>query len=59
VTVLARAAQDAIWLRTKATEELRALLREYYPTFLNAFSGAAHTNLATPEVRWSWRSRRL
>nr|WP_242484937.1 IS110 family transposase [Rhodococcus sp. MS16] len=31
ITVLARAAQDAIWRRTKATQELRALLREYYP----------------------------
>jgi transposase len=51
VTVLARAAQDAIWRRIKATQELRALLREYYPTFLNAFRGGAHTNLATPEAR--------
>ena len=28
VRILARAAQDAIWRRTKATQELRALLRE-------------------------------
>lgn len=51
VRVLARAAQDAIWRRTKATQELRALLREYYPTFLSAFAGTGHTNLATPEAR--------
>lgn len=51
VAVLARAAQDAIWRRTKATQELRSLLREYYPTFLEAFSGAVHTNLAKPEAR--------
>ena len=51
VTVLARAAQDAIWRRTKATQELRALLREYYPTFLEAFAGGVHTNLAKPEAR--------
>ena len=51
VTVLARAAQDAIWRRTKATQELRAPLREYYPTFLEAFAGAVHTNLAKPEAR--------
>src|ERR1700712_1121143 len=31
ITVLARAAQDAIWRRTKAIQELRALLREFYP----------------------------
>lgn len=51
ITVLARAAQDAIWRRTKATQELRALLREYYPGFLDAFSGAGHTNLAMPDAR--------
>jgi len=51
VTVLARAAQDAVWRRTKVTQELRALLREYYPTFLNTFAGTRHTNLATPEAR--------
>jgi hypothetical protein len=51
VTVLARAAQDATWRRTKATQELRALLREYYPTFLDAFTGGVHTNLAKPDAR--------
>lgn len=51
ITVLARAAQDAIWRRTKATQELRALLREYYPGFLDAFAGAGHTNLAMPDAR--------
>ncbi|MFD7045473.1 transposase [Rhodococcus jostii] len=51
ITVLARAAQDAIWRRTKATQELRALLHEYYPGFLAAFAGSGHTNLATPAAR--------
>lgn len=51
ITVLARAAQDAIWRRTKATQELRALLREYYPGFLAAFAGSSHTNLAMPDAR--------
>lgn len=51
ITVLARAAQDAIWRRTKATQELRALLREYYPGFLAAFVGSSHTNLAMPDAR--------
>lgn len=51
ITVLARAAQDAIWRRTKAAQELRALLREYYPGFLAAFAGSSHTNLAMPDAR--------
>ncbi|MFD9666568.1 fumarylacetoacetate hydrolase family protein [Rhodococcus sp. NPDC059968] len=49
--MLARAAQGAIWRRTKATQELRALLREYYPGFLDAFAGAGHTNVAMPDAR--------
>jgi hypothetical protein len=31
VSVLARAAQDAIWRRTRALQNLREVLREYYP----------------------------
>jgi transposase len=38
VAVLARAHQDATWRRTKASNELRSLLREYYPAFLDAFA---------------------
>jgi hypothetical protein len=51
IAVLARAQQDAIWRRTKATNELRSLLREYYPAFLEAFAGKTATNLAHPEAR--------
>lgn len=51
IAVLARAAQDAIWRRTKASNELRSLLREYYPGFLEAFAGGAATNLATADAR--------
>jgi transposase len=51
IAVLARAAQDAIWRRTKATQELRSLLREFYPGFLDAFTRGGVTNLATPEAR--------
>ncbi|MEU4769346.1 IS110 family transposase [Actinosynnema sp. NPDC023794] len=51
VAVLARATQDAIWRRTKATQELRSLLREYYPSFLAAFAKGTVTNLASPESR--------
>lgn len=51
ITVLARAAQDATWRRTKASNELRSLLREYYPGFLEAFAGGTVTNLATADAR--------
>src|SRR5438270_8977903 len=33
IAVLARAAQDAVWRRTRAGNELRSLLREYHPGF--------------------------
>jgi transposase len=51
IAVLARAAQDAVWRRTKATQELRSLLREYYPGFLAAFAQGTVTNLASPQAR--------
>jgi transposase len=49
IAVLARAHQDATWRRTKAVQELRSLLREYYPGFLEAFAGPA--NLASADAR--------
>lgn len=51
VAVLARAAQDAVWRRTKALQELQSLLREYYPVFLAAFNRGDVTNLASTEAR--------
>jgi transposase len=50
IAVLARAHQDATWRRTDASNELRSLLREYYPTFLAAFAGGT-TNLTSREAR--------
>lgn len=38
IAVLARAHQDAIWRRTRACNELRSLLREYFPGFLAVFA---------------------
>lgn len=38
ITVLARAHQDATWRRNRAGNELRSLLREYFPGFLHAFA---------------------
>ena len=51
IAVLARAQQDAVWRCTKAGNELRSMLREYYPAFLDAFAGKSATNLAKPEAR--------
>ena len=61
IAVLARAHQDATWRRINASNELRSMLREYYPAFLDAFthrkgflaSADAHAVLAfapTPAV---------
>ena len=51
IAVLARAHQDATWRRTKASNELRSLLREYYPAFLETFAAANTTNLASADAR--------
>jgi transposase len=37
IAVLARAQQDAVWRRQQLANQLRSLLREYYPAFLAAF----------------------
>jgi transposase len=37
VAVLARAGQDAVWQRQQAANQLRSLLREYFPAALTAF----------------------
>ncbi|GGL20723.1 IS110 family transposase [Mangrovihabitans endophyticus] len=50
IAVLARAHQDATWRRTRASNELRSLLREYFPTFLAAFSGRKG-NLTSVDAR--------
>ena len=49
-TDLARAHQDAIWRRTRASNALRSLLREYFPVFLAAFADRT-TNLAGRDAR--------
>ena len=51
ITVLARAHQDAIWARTKAIQQLRAVLREFYPTFLTVFTTRFALGIASPEAR--------
>lgn len=51
IAVLARAHQDAIWRRTNAHNELRSMLREFYPTFLATFTGRFALGIASPEAR--------
>jgi transposase len=50
IAVLARAHQDAIWARTKAHNELRSLLCDFYPTFLATFTGRFALGIASPEA---------
>src|SRR3954447_15031317 len=50
VAVLARAGQDATWQRQQAANQLRSLLREYFPAALTAFH-VKHIGLASPEAR--------
>jgi transposase len=50
ITVLARAQQDAVWSRQQLVNQVRSLLREYYPAALDAFLGKQH-GLARPEAR--------
>lgn len=50
IAVLARAQQDATWNRQQISNQLRSLLRAYFPAALSAF--AAWTNgLCRPEAR--------
>ncbi|WP_190087078.1 IS110 family transposase, partial [Streptomyces longisporoflavus] len=50
IAVLARAQQDALWNRQTIANQLRSLLREYYPAALDAFT--TWTNgLCRPEAR--------
>jgi transposase len=50
VAVLARAQQDAVWARQQLVNQVRSLLREYYPAALDAFLGKQF-GLARPEAR--------
>ncbi|MFF7888719.1 IS110 family transposase [Streptomyces sp. NPDC020794] len=50
IAVLARAQQDATWNRQQIANQLRSLLREYYPAALDAFTAWAN-GLCRPEAR--------
>ena len=51
IAVLARAHQDATWRRIKAHNELRSMLREFFPTFLATFIKRFPLGIASPEAR--------
>src|SRR2546425_813125 len=46
IAVLARAQQDAVWNRQQVANQLRSLLREYYPAFVEAFKDRRPNGLA-------------
>ncbi|MFI9272589.1 IS110 family transposase [Kitasatospora sp. NPDC052896] len=50
IAVLARAQQDAVWNRQQLVNQVRSLLREYYPAALEAFLGKQF-GLARAEAR--------
>ena len=50
IAVLARAQQDATWNRQQLSNQLRSLLREYYPSALDAFK-PWQNGLCRPEAR--------
>jgi transposase len=50
IAVLARAQQDATWNRQQMANQLRSLLREYYPAALDAVA-AWQNGLCRPEAR--------
>jgi hypothetical protein len=51
IAVLARAHQDATWRRTNAHNELRSMLREFFPTFLATFTKRFPLGIASPEAK--------
>ncbi|WP_438302587.1 IS110 family transposase [Streptomyces sp. HUAS TT11] len=50
IAVLARAQQDAVWVRGQAHNKLRSQLREFYPAILAAFAQHKH-GLCSREAR--------
>ena len=51
IAVLARAHQDAVWGRQQVANQLRSLLREYYPAFLEAFQHVRPGGLTCSDAR--------
>jgi transposase len=51
IRVLARAQQDAVWSRQHLGNQVRSLLKEFYPAALEAFAGLPEGGLARRDAR--------
>lgn len=51
IRVLARAQQDAVWARQQIGNQIRDLLKDFYPAALNAFADLPEGGLARPDAR--------
>jgi transposase len=54
ITVLARAQQDAAWARQTLVNQVRSLLREYYPAAIEAPSPASRSAWPAPRPARRW-----
>ena len=51
IRVLARAQQDAVWARQQIGNQIRDLLKDFYPAALVAFAELPDGGLARPDAR--------
>lgn len=51
IRVLARAQQDTVWARQKLGNQIRSLLKDFYPIALDAFASMPNGGLSRPEPR--------
>jgi transposase len=51
IRVLARAQQDAVWARQQIGNQIRDLLKDFYPAAIIAFAGLPSGGLARPDAR--------
>jgi transposase len=51
IRVLARAQQDAVWARQQVGNQIRDLLKDFYPAALTAFAGLPEGGLARADAR--------
>ncbi len=51
IRVLARAQQDAVWSRQQISNQIRDLLKDFYPAALVAFAGLSDGGLARADAR--------
>jgi hypothetical protein len=51
IRVLARPQQDAVWSRQQVGNQVRALLKDFYPAAVDAFAGLPEGGLARSDAR--------